>query len=309
MKKIIITLVLTCSAMVLLAQQDPQYTQFMFNKLALNPAYAGSKHALCASVLYRKQWVGINGAPTTQVLNVHGVIRKKNIGLGLSVVHDEIGIFNNWTMNFIYDYHLRLGKGKLNIGGQVGIDYLRAQWDLSEPDQVGDYAIPGGSPSKVFPNFGVGAYYHTKNYYIGLSVPTLMKSSLEFDGAQQNSGQDVISNQDRHFFLMGGFVVPVSEKIKFKPAILLKYVQNAPFDMDINASFLFFNKLWLGATYRYQDSIDGVLQFQFNHCFKVGLGYDYTLTELQKYNSGSFEIMLEYCIIPKDEINVNPRFF
>lgn len=290
-------------------QQDAQYTQFMFNKLALNPAYAGSKHAFCTSLLYRQQWVGIEGAPVTQAFNAHGLIHKRNIGIGVSIVHDEIGLFNNWVASLIYDYQLKIGKkGKLNIGAQASLDHIRARWDQSSADQIGDFAIPEENNTLMSPNFGAGLYYHTDKFYMGLSMPKMLRSSLEFDSPQPGDNSE-ISTRDRHIFLMTGIMIPMSKTVKFKPAILMKYVKNSPFDFDANASFLFFDRFWAGVTYRFQDSVDGLVMYEFTRGFKIGLAYDYTLTELQNYNDGSFEVMVEYCIIPKDEAIVNPRFF
>lgn len=306
MKKLIFFLAFNCLAVVIYGQQDAQYTQFMFNKLAINPAYAGSKHVFCASALYRNQWVGMDGAPITQAFNMHGRFDKKNIGLGISVVHDEIGIFNDWYLNMMYDYQLKLGKGKLNIGAQGSVNYMKARWDLSQPDQIGDYTIGGANSTKLYPNFGAGVYYHTPTYFIGVSAPNLIKHDLEFTSPQAG---DEISNKDRHYFLMAGMVLKLNHTVQFQPSILFKHVNHSPFDFDVNASFLFFNKLLAGVSYRFQDSVDGILQFHFNPCLKVGFAYDYTLSELRKYHSGSFEVMIEYCIIPKEEAFVNPRFF
>lgn len=318
MKKIIFTLFISCLGMLAYAQQDAQYTQFMFNKLAYNAGYAGSGETACISCLYRNQWVGFRGAPQTAVLNFDTPLFKNKVGVGMNVVYDLIGVEQRLKASLVYAYRLKLGEeGSLGIGVRATLWNYRVKFSELEATQLNDTEIPTGNPNSFAPNFGIGVYYSNEKFYVGVSVPHLLETDLDFGDNGASATTEVLSNLDRHYFIMGGVIIRISEKVQFHPNLLVKYVPKSPFDMDVNANFVFFKKLWIGATYRlggstekgFGESIDAVLQYQINPQFKLGLAYDYTLSDLTNYNQGSYEAMVHYCFNYKDRKLTNPRFF
>lgn len=291
------------------AQQEVQYTQFVFNKLNFNPAYAGSKEAANLSIIYRNQWVGIEGAPKTQTLNFHAPFFKKKIGFGVSITHDEITLSNNWSFSTMYAYRIPIRKSILSFGLQASLQHLGVRWDQIKTTQIGDGSVPIDQARILIPNVGAGFYFNAPKFYVGLSVPNLIKNEYNFEGTDVSPDANFFAAQAQHFYLMGGAIFTFSEKVKFKPAILMKYIPNAPIDMDINASFLFIDKIWAGVTYRLGDSVDLLAQYEITPQFKLGIAYDFTLSQLRKYNQGSFEVMAEYTFLYKKTNWKNPRYF
>ncbi len=298
------------------AQQDVQYTQFMHNKLAFNPAYAGSSGVPCMNVLHRSQWNGFEGAPVSQSIGFQMPLFKERVGFGISIVHDQLGPTNSWNASMIYSYHVDFGKSKLGIGVQGSMRNYRVNWDETEATHLGDGTIPTSpSGSKFLPNFGAGLYLHSPRYYVGLSVPHFLKSQLSLVDNQFELSD--INREELHGFLMAGMVFDLNSNLKLKPAALVKYAKNSPLDFDLHASLIFFDKLWLGATYRgggdlfnsAGESIDAVLQLQLSESIRLGLAYDFTLTKIRDYTSGSYEIMLDYCFHYQGKRLTNPRFF
>lgn len=296
------------------AQQDAQYTQFMFNKLSLNPGYAVSTDYACISCLHRSQWVGLEGAPSSQSINARVPFLKKKVAFGASINHDAIGPSDSWNFSLIYAYRFPLAKGNLGVGMQGTLRSLRINWNDTEAINSADGMIPVGTTAKTIPNFGVGVYYQDKTYYVGLSVPHLLHDDLSNYNYLFSTSD--LNRSERHVFLMGGAVLKLSNSVKFKPSVLFKYVRNTPFDMDLNASFIFYDRFWAGLTYRLGglhnsvgESLDLVVQFQFSSMIRLGLAYDYSLSKVRKYNSGTYEIMLEYCLDPGQDKLTNPRYF
>ena len=315
MKKIILCLFLLQSFLLANAQQNAQYTQFMFNKLALNPAYAGSSEVPCISCLHRSQWVGLDGAPTSQSVNFHMPFFKNRVGFGVSINHDQIGPTNSWNLGMMYAYHLPVSDhSKLSIGVQGSLRSYSVNWSETTSTQDGDGAIPMVDNATVLPNFGMGLYYYSKKFYVGVSATSLINGDLSLFEDAANSDLD---GEEMHAFVMSGIVLPLTSKIKIKPAILVKYTANTPFDMDIHTSLIFFNKLWTGLTYRLGglkdndigESIDFTLQYQISNKIRAGLAYDFTLSDVRNYNDGTYEVMLEYCLNHNDKRLTNPRFF
>ncbi len=309
---ILVLLVLVLSAN---AQQDAQYTQFMFNKIAFNPAYAGSHKAPCLSGIYRTQWVNLDGAPVSQNVNFHMPLFNNRVGIGLSIYHDDIGPTNTWNYAMQYAYRTKVGGGDLSFGVQGQIRDYQVDWREVKSVHSGDALFGFREDSKLIPNFGFGIYYDRENFYAGVSMPRLLNNDLTFqyDGNIQNSD---FAREERHFFGMAGFILPTSDAIKLKPALLVKYAPNAPLDIDLHAGVIFYDKLNIGATYRvggFQgnagESIDFILQMVFTERLKAGIAYDYTLSDIRTYQSGTYELMLEYCIHSKQRGSTNPRFF
>ena len=297
------------------AQQDAQYTQFMFNKLAFNPAYAGSHKVPCFSGIYRTQWVNLEGAPVSQNISFHTPFFHKRVGFGVNISHDKIGPTNTWNYSMMYAYRTEIGGGDLSFGVQGQIRDYRVDWRDVTAINSGDALFGTGEDSKLIPNFGFGIYYNHEYFYAGVSMPRLLDNDLTFqyDGNIQNTD---FSREARHFFGMAGLILPVSDAVKLKPAMLVKYASNAPLDVDLHAGVIFYDKVNVGATYRvggFQgnagESIDFVLQMVFTDRIKAGIAYDYTLSDIRTFQSGSYELMVEYCLISKQRGSTNPRFF
>lgn len=289
------------------AQQDAQYTQFMFNKVYFNPAYAGSKKVFCLSGIYRKQWIGIERAPQTATLNGHGSVWKNRIGLGASITYDQIGFTDKVDLETNYSYFIRFKDASfLSIGLRGSVSYMQIRWDQADPTQDFDSSIPGAATSKFLPNFGAGVYYQSKHWYAGFSVPHIFQNKLDFS---TNGSTSIEPKLRQHFFLMGGLSFDIAKKVQIQPNVLFKYVVNAPLDMDINLSFVFFEKILAGVTYRLGDSVDFLIQWRIAPQIQIAFAYDVTTTRLQQYNAGTIEVMLEYCFIKKNEKVNNPRFF
>jgi len=315
MRKKLILLICILGTYNLYAQQEAQYTQFMFNKLALNPGYAGNSELACISILHRSQWVGLEGAPESQVLNFHTPLKNNRIGLGMSILRDNIGPTSSWSYQLKYSYRIPIGKGKLGVGLQGAVRSFRVDWNDTHAMQTGDDLLNENPASKILPNFGLGLYYQNPSFYLGLSIPNMLKGDLSFYEGSDYTGD--FSKETPHYYFMGGLIVQAGRNMKFKPAILVKLTENSPVKIDINAMLIFFDKLWLGATYRMGgnldngigESVDATIQYQITSGIRAGIAYDYTLSKMRAYNSGTYEIMLDYCINKKDQVMTNPRFF
>ena len=288
-------------------QQDIQYTQFIFNKLHYNPAYAGNNCLLCGNLMYRRQWIGIVGAPTSQTFNLHGSLLQEKLGLGLSVNNDAIGLTNVLNIETSYAYRLQFKPDEfLSIGLRGSINFLRMRWSDADPTQVFDFSIPGADGSKIYPNFGLGFYYENSKFFAGLSIPRLFRNTIPFT---ENYAAMMEPRLQQHYYLMGGVVLPISSNVEISPAALLKYTSNAPLSLDLNVNFIFYKRLWLGVSYRTGDSVDGLLQVAILPNLKLGLAYDVNLSRLRAYNSGTLEVNLEYCLQQQGLRLNNPRYF
>ena len=317
MKKLIGTIIFASLFLIVSAQQDQQYTQFMYNKLGLNPGYAGNHEAMCLTGVYRQQWMGLEGAPATQLLSFNMPLSNMRAGLGVNLMRNTIGISTRVGLDASYAYRLRLGQGMLGIGLQGSIRSIRQNYAddrlVATQNILLDGAIPDGEKSKVVPNFGAGLYYQGRNFYVGLSAPRLLNNNIDFNDTGTIIGREVL-----HMYLMAGVVFDVSESIQLKPQLLLKYAKNSPFDADINLMAIFVKKYSAGLTYRLGgssvsgggESIDFLLAAQILDNLLLGVSYDLTLSELKDYNSGGIEVVLRYCLGSSqgDEI-INPRFF
>jgi len=308
MLRFILVMVMVWTGMHVWAQQDAQYTQFMFNKLYFNPAYAGSKKALCIAAIYRNQWIGIDGAPQTATLNIHAPVWKRRMGLGVSITNDRIGLTDRWNVDLSYAYRIQFkNESFLSLGLRGTISYMTIRWDNAKLTQSVDQSVPAAVSSKVLPNFGAGAYYQARNWYVGFSMPRLFRNRIDFN---DNVNSSIEPELQQHYFLMGGASFEIAKNVRIQPNVMLKYIPNTPFDADINLSFVFFEKLLIGVTYRVGDSVDGLIQWRVAPQFTISAAYDFTLTPLQQYNAGSIEVMLEYCFCClKGKRLHNPRFF
>ena len=293
------------------AQQDAQYTQYMYNTLAVNPAYAGSRGVLGISALHRSQWVGIDGGPNTQTLNINGPYSAK-VGLGLSIVHDEIG--NNTNQNTQFDATfaytvLTSQSSKLAFGLKAGghllnIDFNKLRNYNASISPVGDSELY----KRFSPNIGAGIYFYSPKFYVGLSVPNFFETE-HFQSS--DGGASAIAQERMNWYLISGYVFDLSSSLKFKPAVLFKGVQGAPFQADVSANFLYNEKFTVGAAYRLDAAYSGLVGFQLSKQLMLGLAYDREISELggTRFNDGSFELFLRYEFIKNGKIDLTPRFF
>jgi type IX secretion system PorP/SprF family membrane protein len=303
MKKIIISAILMyCAVLQSHAQQQVMFTQYMFNGLAINPAYAGSHETFSATALLREQWTGLDGAPSTQTFSMHAPVRDQKMGLGVLFLHDKIGVTNQTGAYLSYAYRIPFSNGaKLAMGIQGGFTNYNAKFSMVSST---DPSFNSGDVVEFKPNFGAGIYYNTERFYAGASVPQLMETKFD------NNNTDADSWLVRHYFFTAGYVLDIAENLKFKPNILGKYVQGAPFELDLNANLLFSETIWAGISWRSFDSIDAILQLQVNPRLQIGYAYDFaTRSEIRRVNSGSHEIMLNYRIPTKRDRVVTPRYF
>lgn len=300
----------------LTAQQEPQYTQFMYNKLGLNPGYAGSNETTCLTALHRSQWLGLEGAPTTQLISMSMPLSNQRVGLGLNIHRSTISIFARTSIDGMYAYRFRMGSGYLGIGLQGSVRFIDGDFADSRLQATEaldrDEAIDQNALNKTVPNFGAGVYYQNDGFYIGLSAPRFLKNNIDL-----NDGEGVIGTEVPHLNFMLGATAVLNDNIKFKPQVLVKFVENSPVDVDLNLSFVFINKFLAGATLRaggerstgLGESIDLLLGAQLIDNLYFGVAYDIGLTKLNQYHSGSLEGVLRYCFgKSQGEVIENPRF-
>ncbi len=295
------------------AQQDAQYTQYMFNTMSVNPAYAGSRGQLSIAGLYRSQWVGLNGAPESQTLNLHSPIRNSKIGYGLSVVNDNIGdgVVQETYFDAVVSYTVDVSlEGKLSFGLKVGGNLLNLDFNGLRNFDVEPVAADN-IENRFSPNVGLGMYYHTNKFYAGLSAPNLLQTE-HFDNSQRDANSVQFLSKERiNFYLITGYVFDLNNNFKFKPALLTKVVGGAPLQVDVSANFLFNDKFTFGAAYRWDAAISGMAGFQITDQLMLGLAYDRETTELggTQFNDGSFEVFLRFELVKSFQKLVSPRFF
>lgn len=286
------------------AQQDPQYTQYMYNTMTVNAAYAGSTGSLEAILLHRSQWVGIDGAPETQAFAIHTPMSNERVGLGLSVVNDKLGPSNELFVDGNFSYAIPLGYDKkLAFGLKGGARMLNVDWSKGIYRNPIDPLLNENISNNFKPSLGAGIYYYSDKWYFGASVPNFIRNDYYDD-------TDEAINRDRfHYFFIGGYVFDLSENLKFKPAFLVKAVSGSPLSTDVSANFLIHDKFTAGASYRWDDSVSALAGFQVTNSFFIGYAFDYTVTDLNKYNDGSHEIILRFQMQKKSSQMKSPRFF
>ena len=289
-----------------MAQQHPIFTQYMFNGLVINPAYTGTHESTTLTASMRKQWTGINGSPETQVFSGHTPIGLTRSAAGLLAIHDQVGVTNQYTISGTYAYHIPVSPtAKISVGGQAGFTYYRANYNDLEILTSTGQADPSfaNNESRFLPNIGIGAYYYTKKMYVGLSLPTLVNNKWN------NLDPLLVARQQRHYFLSAGYVFDLGSDFKLKPNILLKWVEHGPFQYDINANLLIKETVWVGVSYRMQDSVDGILQYNINDQFSLGYSYGLPVNGLSSLQSGTHEIVINYRIKKDKHIVLSPRYF
>jgi len=261
------------------AQHNTVYSQYLFNALLINPAYAGSQDALNLTALYRNQWLGIDGNPRTITFSAHSPFANEKNNLGITFINDQFGISSHNKLNLVYAYRMKLKRGSLSLGLQGGVDFLKQDFNAVITTQRGDPLFTG-SERKIIPEAGAGIYYHAPAFFIGVSAPELLSGT----------------HLKTYFPVMvyTGAVIKVSEKFVIKPALLLKHISNSPPEADALATFYLGDYLGLGLGYRINDAALAFIDLRVNDQFRIGYAYDYTVSKLKNYSSGSHEIMLRY---------------
>ncbi len=284
------------------AQQDSQYTQYMYNTQTINPAYAGNRGVLSINALYRNQWVGLDGAPETLNASINAPIGRK-VGLGFSAISDKIGPSTESTIALDFSYTIKVSENtKLSFGAKGGINLLdvnfsQLNFNPSDPNAQ-------NINNRLSPIVGAGLYlHHSDKWYLGLSVPNILETDHYDDIARSTASERA------NYYAIAGYVFDLSSNIKFKPAVLGKLISGAPLAVDVSGNFLFYDKFTLGAAYRWDAAVSGLVGFQLSKDIMLGYAYDFDTTELGNYNSGSHEVFLRFELSTRTKKVVNPRFF
>lgn len=306
MKKIYFIAILALAINELRAQQDPHYTQYMYNMSVMNPAYAGSKESMSGGLLYRAQWVGMDGAPTTGTFFLHSPVGR-NVGLGLSVISDKIGPVEENNVYGDFSYTLNLGgEHRLAFGLKAGLTMHKIDFETiypTLPSPTPNDPFYGANPNNTFLNIGSGVFYYTNKYYLAFSIPNMLKTKyLDFNGREY--GTDVL-----HYFLTGGYVFDINPNLKFKPFAMIKSSVDAPTSVDVSANFLMYEKLELGATYRLEDSFGAMVNFAITPNLRIGYAYDHIISDLKVDTPASHEVMLLFDLNFPKKVSQSPRYF
>lgn len=303
MKKLLLILSLLLSGVSVQAQQDALYSAYRFNPLALNPAYAGSRDAISIVALHRSQWVGIDGAPMTESLAIHSPIGKTKLAVGFNMAYDQLGPTNNLMGFLTLAYHLQLKKGRLSFGVKGGI--YDAIFDFNDLDYKNPDPLENtGTVHSVVPSFDFGIYYYTNYFFIGAAVNHMTRHEFKFENVPTSNEQYL----HRHYNLMVGGAIPVAPNVVLKPSLKAQYVYGAPFTFDINFSTLLYKKVWVGASYRYNNSIVFLTEWNITDYMRIGYAFDLAFNELIHYNKGTHEVFLGFDFNLKSKTIISPRY-
>ncbi|WP_027137456.1 PorP/SprF family type IX secretion system membrane protein [Gaetbulibacter saemankumensis] len=293
---------LACTVSV--AQQLPQFTQYMYNTISVNPAYAGSREALSIVGLHRSQWVGFDGGPITQTLSIHSPLRNDRIGLGLSFIEDDLGPENFTYLYGDFSYAIPTGKdGKLAFGVKGGFTQYSLDSDFRESESQDPLIY--GIANRWSPNIGLGIYWSTNKWYLGLSTPRVLNTD-------RNTEEGYEALERLSYYFTGGYVFGLSQTLKFKPAFMIKATNGAPLSYDLTANFLFNEKLWLGGSYRINEAtgaIGGIIDFQISRQLRVGYAYEKPISDISRYTNGTHEVLLMYEFKFMSNKLKSPRYF
>lgn len=286
-------------------QQDPMYTQYVFNLQTVNPAYVGYWQTMGFTLLSRNQWVGINGHPTTQTFSIQTPFRSENVGLGFNVVLDKIGLEKRLLMNIDYSYQIFLSENtSLRFGIKGGFTNYSNNLNEYVQNTSNDPVFQGTIDNKFMPNFGVGFFLSNQKYYLSLSLPKIIENNY-----QSNVNNFSTKSEVRHMFFAGGMMFDLSDNVKFKPSFMTKSVLGSPFEYDLSANFLLAERFWIGGMYRSGDSFGVIAQWIINRKLRFGYAHDFTTSDLRNYHNGVHEVMISYEFIPSKRKYVSPRYF
>jgi len=299
----IIALMLLGSVSTVFSQQLPQFTQYMFNMISINPAYAGSRETLSIVGLHRSQWIGLNGAPTTQTLSIHSPLKNENIGLGLSFVKDKLGFENFSYLYADFSYTINLSREvQLAFGLKGGFTSFILDQEIR--DAAPNDPIISSIENKWSPNIGAGLFLHSNRWYAGLSAPRILEP--DYTGSDNFDALERVS-----YYFTGGVVLDVNNNTKFKPSFLVKTTSGAPLSYDLTANFLFNEKLWLGAAYRFNESagaFGAILDFQVSKQLRIGYSYEHPTSDISPFGNGTHEILLIFEFSKNEQVR-SPRYF
>lgn len=287
------------------AQQDSQYTQYMYNTMMINPAYAGSRGATSIFALYRNQWVGLDGAPKTAALSFHTPFEEKHIGVGAAIYHESIGPQSTNIIEGDFAYTLDFEDSKLAFGLKAAAGFYNFDRDKLNLMYPADASFEGKA-NTFLPNIGAGVYYYGENYYVGFSIPHLLDTKT-FSKTDERKITDI--NEKQHYNLMGGYVFDLSSDIKFKPAALMKMVSGSPLQVDLSGNFMYDERFVVGLAYRWSAAVSAMAGFQIDRNWFIGYAFDWETTKINKYNYGSHEIFLRYEFYRDIQKIISPRFF
>ncbi|WP_395057294.1 type IX secretion system membrane protein PorP/SprF [Flavobacterium sp.] len=303
-KKIFLTLVFILLESFAYSQQDSQFTQYMYNTINVNPAYAGSRRVLSVFGIHRNQWIGLDGSPVTNAFSLHSPIDNTNLALGLSFINDKIGPSNENLISIATSYALKISDNyKLSFGVNGTINQFNIDYNKLKTYDTSDALLLLQENNKFSPNIGAGLYFHSEKNYIGISVPNLLETK-HYDDIKK-----AVSNERIHFYFITGHVFDLSSNIKLKPALLSKIVKGAPLQVDLSANFLFNEKLTLGSAYKFSNALSVMVGFQMSNSWFLGYAYDLERTKLANYNSGTHEMFLRYELFKDYTKFKSPRFF
>ena len=314
MKKIALIFSLTLMTYCGFAQRDALYSQFMFNRLIINPAYSGSRDAMTLTLLNRYQWVGFDGAPRTLTFSAHSPLRNEKVALGMYAYADMNGPFTDVGFMANYAYRVRVYNGTLSLGLQAGFNQVNVDWDALNFRDQDDPLYIERPDNKLQPDANFGVYYYTNKYYLGVSSKQLFET--QYGKVEAVEGKSTYSKLARHFYGIAGAAIPFSSKVVFRPGVMVKYTDNAPLNYDLNASFLFNDIIWLGASYRTninaittKNAVVFMVELNLTKNWRIGYSYDAYLSEIRLHNDGSHEIMIGYDMNLFKPRTLTPRYF
>ncbi|WP_062052658.1 PorP/SprF family type IX secretion system membrane protein [Aquimarina longa] len=309
----LIVVILLFNAIKTTAQQDAQYTQYMYNTISVNPAYAGSRESISITGLYRNQWVGVGGAPVTQTLSIHTPVGRANkVGLGVSIINDKIGPTQETYFDIDVSYTINTSNdGKLAFGVKAGGHLLDINFNHLNQYTNRDILLDTNIDNKFSPNVGVGTYYYDEKLYLGVSAPNLLETKHFDESRNDNKASSFLAKERINYYFIGGYIFDLNYYLKCKPAVLIKGVVGAPLQADISANFLIYDKFTIGAAYRWSAAISILTGYQISDAMMLGFAYDWETTALgnTEFNSGSYEFFLRYEIFNRNKRIIYPRFF
>lgn len=306
MKKIV-TLVLLLISGLSYAQQDAQFSNYMYNTLSFNPAYAGSRGTTSIYLSQRSQWVGLEGAPITNALSYHAPLGSSNVGIGLSLLNDAIGPVEENLISLDVSYRIRASyDSQLAFGLRASAHMLNVDFTKLNIFNPGDVLAQNNINNRISPNIGFGMFWYSEKSYVGFSIPNLLETRHINKGL--NSSVNSISKERLHYHFTAGYLFDITQNILFKPAVLTKIVSGAPLQVDVSSNVQFYDKFTVGASYRIDAAVSFLAGFQLNPNWFLGYGYDFDTNTLSTYNSGSHEVFLRYEIFRNDKVKL-PRFF